>query len=932
MAATKRSATKPSVMYMVGPKKDQKLIDRYNAYRVDPKKDNVLISSIYNAADVTVDSPIPKKMREQVINDRGFSTESFVEMLLRPKKDRPSTFQECVDFFYPHSGVRSRQPDKSPFISTFIGAYSHSDASKNWGDRSKNTIPPSLGEVSMMYGWFMIYRLMLCPRRWGLQSTIDLVAPDKLFSVPSEGSIRNLNKKIVSAAAQASRAQIQNLALLKTAVGAAAKGAQAYAASGGGIPSLTSFEQVRDNVLANPDVLNLLARGTNAIVDLVSEKLGFSKGAASIVTSYMIEGVMKPKDYAKIFQNRSESNVLDCLNRQTATELQKTYGLTQEDAELLVIRSPFAITGEMPGASVLNSLSDAGKAYVRERSKELNEKYTLDFLTDSISKKQPGNVRPNNPLLIGLGISLAEKGINAYLDAKAAEALYRQKAFENFYRSTIFEIDPNFSEDGFTFGFETYENDGLLSDHPWMSGMDMNKKLGVAPRDFRSRVKRYESEKEFWKLYPTCSLQNGGEMINFWTEIYRRYRPVILDMRTKSITGRVNIMSALDAEQKAPYTYPDIFPCKTFNIFYRDTLKATKAILKNLPAYSPFTHAFGFAPTILFNDKATVGYSELNDIMLPRIATASIFKKAPEKIPDMMVIGAPTASYFGNLPSFEPYPMGVNVLDGSFKSDYIGRPINKKTDRWFPASPGTGEQFTWVTSAPLIYRKLNKDSKDLYTAWTMNDLQNSKIFRDRTMGSSFTVNSQRLLNDSFGGVLSLGFDTALDLPIFNAQWAAMMSVLFCYPEALDTIAAANIPWAVDLKRKRDSVDKAFATVGNKVQSKTPAAKKEITVTAGGSTLPSINNISSALSTISNVSLKTPLPITKLTKALTTPVKTAASLAKLQPITSATTKQFNRTSTPAATEEKKSNTGIYIAAGTGVVALAGLALWMKNKKK
>ena len=63
----------------------------------------------------------------------------------------------------------------------------------------------------------------------------------------------------------------------------------------------------------------------------------------------------------------------------------------------------------------------------------------------------------------------------------------------------------------------------------------------------------------------------------------------------------------------------------------------------------------------------------------------------------------------------------------------------------------------------------------------------------------FTKNSQRRLSDEvpFGhyGSTSIGFDVAYGIPIFNAQWSALVSVLSVYPKAVDKMKSSGYQWA-----------------------------------------------------------------------------------------------------------------------------------------
>ena len=97
----------------------------------------------------------------------GLSMESFVNLLKLPLHKRPKTIRECIQFFYPMSGPIPPDKELSPFISTSIAAYAPIDADP----KKPNNIPLQLGDVSMMYGWYLVYRLLLCPNEFESEIT-----------------------------------------------------------------------------------------------------------------------------------------------------------------------------------------------------------------------------------------------------------------------------------------------------------------------------------------------------------------------------------------------------------------------------------------------------------------------------------------------------------------------------------------------------------------------------------------------------------------------------------------------------------------------------------------------------------------------------------------------------------------------------------------
>jgi len=133
-----------------------------------------------------------KKYREVYGNalDTKYDTIPYIDVVGLNRNKRPSTFAEALDFFYPMSGVSSHISGHSPLTTTDPQEY---DFEHHYGLRSaghtfvkdykgsnKNTtqMPVDLGEVTMMYLWFTIYKLLLSPK---MRETLYIVSPDQFL-------------------------------------------------------------------------------------------------------------------------------------------------------------------------------------------------------------------------------------------------------------------------------------------------------------------------------------------------------------------------------------------------------------------------------------------------------------------------------------------------------------------------------------------------------------------------------------------------------------------------------------------------------------------------------------------------------------------------------------------------------------------------------
>ena len=97
---------------------------------------------------------------------------------------------------------------------------------------------------------------------------------------------------------------------------------------------------------------------------------------------------------------------------------------------------------------------------------------------------------------------------------------------------------------------------------------------------------------------------------------------------------------------------------------------------------------------------------------------------------------------------------------------------------------------------------------DLVVTHKLQNLRADNRYSGKTKSGRHnkTVNSQRKLNSAtpygYAGFTDLTFDVAMGVPIFNAQWAAAVSVVFCNKQALSTLNTLGYLWAKPLVTER----------------------------------------------------------------------------------------------------------------------------------
>ena len=218
----------------------------------------------------------------------------------------------------------------------------------------------------------------------------------------------------------------------------------------------------------------------------------------------------------------------------------------------------------------------------------------------------------------------------------------------------------------------------------------------------------------------------------------------------RKILSRANINLEEGTLNRKPL-FTQSWTCKTFNFFFKYCVESTKIVLNDIMSFSPFTQAYGFEPAFLDSLGTDYERQELEGYVRNAV-------------------------------------LGI-----------IGSPSSKAGWEYTTAKKGgyfqPGVSHIWA-------RKTSHDdarwSVGHHKRWKTSDLQ-SLEGSDSRGRFKHTINSQRRLNDDvpFGhyGYTSLAFDVAYGIPIFNAQWPALVSVLMCYPDALKKCADSGYTWA-----------------------------------------------------------------------------------------------------------------------------------------
>lgn len=696
-----------------------------------------------------------------------YSTQPLINLLMLPPGKRPANFGQCVDMFYPTSGPTKFASEGGPFVSTWVNSYAHRHVNGNYppppneGYQStkpgfpfrsleKNRIPIDLGDVSMMYGWFLVYRLLLCPRTFG--SIIIPNLPD-IFMTDQSGE-----RSLDAAATEAVGAQLntlqQSYAAQKKVLAAASQIADSVAQSAAASGANVTAADVVMGIANNPDVQGILEKGSEHLIDLVGSATGIPKPVLTQLAAHALTGEMPG------------ASALSALNLGQAKSLandmlRRADGFSPAGADAL---STFYLTGERPDLSKFRL--DANErsrvqSYItsRARQREGRFKGTLDAaaqeaaaaLNSQIARANAAarGARPNGvALAAAIGVKLVGKGINAYVDYKFAQERARLEAELRFYLSGKVYLNPILTEEGYSFALDTFQLTGLPhSDASWI---------------FR----------------PTCEPVQGGQLLTYWKNVWTIFSPIINEVRgglrvSQALAGRrdcypdITGQPTLDANGCAPLQIAKLEPqanvCRTFDVFIRNCVKSTELVFDKMPALSHFSWAFGFRP-IYVRDPASMS---------------------------TFISGAPEAGGW----EYTTFRKG-----GYFR-------------------PGRSDNYTGLPSWARYY--------GAHTPFGALRSEDIRAIKRPDLGTHTVFNSQRRISasdartGSYDSRTRLTFDISRDIPTFNAQWAALMSVLLCYPEALETLAASGYTWAQQTLALRD-VKKTPAKTPAKTRAKSAA--------------------------------------------------------------------------------------------------------------
>ena len=699
--------------------------------------------------------PQNAKQRAAQGEARGLSMEPFLDMLLLPEAERPSNIRECIEFFYPLSGSIPPDTDISPFISTTVAAYYVPDA-----DPAKaGNLPLQLGEVSMMYGWYLAWKMILCPVEYhdNIQGFLSEASqsPDYPFEAVAQNLI--LDPKTIKSVSTDSADDIATLANISTAVSFVTSLAHSAARSGVGLPdSLEDVKKIAAEHLGIRDSENFASEiihkyGTAWIASTLSKYVEVPYTHLNDLASVVVNGVMSTDKWASLIGDAKQSGDL-AKKRAASAVLQIAQGYVTERIKDVAPNVPledivgmnslleqFMITGvpsdaldrqlEYIRGKAADQLTAAEKALLDTYNAK-NEEIRLRTQRTLRDFTQFGNSRPNpEPITLAIiGIGLAGSLIQGGLDYAASTKQATAEGVRGYLTDNMYRLNRNLQGGEASFDLSKHIRKGYWAEGGWPKA----------------------------SLEPDCKLQQGGQVLDYWTHAWSRVRKVISAFKNDR-TRRMQVLgpnSELKGQQYGIYSYRNYFKkgegdrgypaygysqngnrprkdtyhredshansgysrCQGLGVLAKHVDASMLLILENIHLFSPFTHAYGFCPTAQI---LTNGYMKIDGV-------------APRRF------------------------LGRSNLDYSTRSDGLPRAS---------AAPG---------------RIWPRGRIDLSNAYGPHGVE--------CWARKAPLPSRRLLEGAYGQRCNLSFDVGLnpDVPVMDAQFCGLMAVLLSHPEALRT--------------------------------------------------------------------------------------------------------------------------------------------------
>jgi len=834
----------------------------------------------------------------------NLTLQSYVGLLNLPENLRPSNLEECIDLFYPLAGIGSVDEKASldgetvllskPFQSTYLEDYDpNPEDPKNY---FLDDVPFDFGEVSMMYGWFLIYRMLLCPGTMG--SLITALGRTDPFKKVAQRDIE-IAEESASRLKQDYSEKFETVALVKTLASIASKVTGAMSSGKLGDLSLSDLspekvlEQIKD--LSAKDLMDYATQaygivesraykdfGLDDLLERVDRTLPDSNlktpvrdnlgDFISAVSQYSVAGFIETDLFEKLescvgdfcdIQGLSDelsnvkSKTFDKLKEVAKVKLTE-YGLPMEDVEKL--SSDFELTKPQDFliSATARRISPKARTYVREQlAKEACKLQIHNYLPksakkgssviaelESASKKAKARKNPSlgNPALVASSvIDAVNLGCDLYQSFLSYQMQQDQKNIDREKTNFVYGINEQFQ-------YKTYR---FWLDSRTAGGSQGNSKNATFAR--------------------SCANTQNGMLLSYFLFAWKKFTPKIQeieglfsglgDYRTAleeiNNPDRVNYYkSFFDTLGRTEFSDSDILPterelydfdCHTMRKFQYDIFKSTKIAIDNLDKISPFSFYMSLEPSVYQNKSAkSTPYKKSSFLYHRSFAHPSVknvlrsdkgiidddywyapsFRKTGflegKKIPYTRLLEVPLSSNAilidGGAPNYYDFMTGAKTGSGaSYKYPQLSwgghtKDRRRGIDSLNPNAKGyephnnllnqVGGSFAVIPSSNIIDTSGDVDTSNL----------NSELFHDdfaRTRDSVVRMKSLDELKESLhdydsefnskGADFQLIYERALGTPVFRGQFAGLISVLLCYPEAIVTLKQAGVAWAKDIE-------------------------------------------------------------------------------------------------------------------------------------
>ena len=731
----------------------------------------------------------------------------YVQTMIHSRRKRPNSLEECLAYFYSRDSSSQYALEGialANFMSTCPLAY------KGVG------LPAELGELSYTYFWFIVYRMLLCPKRFGY---IRFPNQEEYFLLSSEQVVRNEEKFKYYTDQLTNSPMLKSLKIASSLVDVAKSATMRGFADGDF--TFSDFQSVLMDVAQSQEGRQAISGAKQSIISSLGlSRLNMTPNQRERVANGFINFLQTGN--MPLSLEEIEGLGQDSLTK--AFEAARNYGLSKGLPKNLFSE---VIDTEDPLLKFILDKKVEPKIAQYLENKATDDSVDLavqEFIKEhlTLNDEESVNVLRSNPEpLTMLAVSGVAMGIKAGLGYIADQERTNINRLIQSEVANIYTLDPILD---FTFLKEPmFQVSDAYNGGVWQTNTFTEDK---------------------WATPPTCELQMGRESKDYFNKTLSVFSNIVSDVRNGG-----NLIAALESKRNVIVRdfqgwSNSVFNCESLRLFEQFSVDSTIEVIKRLDRFSPFNFNFGWTPIFIMEQTSSFGrrdscqksFQDFRNFENELAKYKSVFQGSYQGVVSGKT--APRRDLQDRIQNFGQWlgrdslreRWGGPLREGHYISGSGSGGYNRNV---MNGGPGRG----WRRGMPINVDTVDRNN-DGYR-WENSKWQKTKTYKAVGTNQVLTQSSQRKLNGRYN--CSLHYDVSFDvnvggtnmsLPILNSQFVAMMSVLYCYPEALKTLSDSGVTWARQMHRNSritqvyDQIEAELANIKGSVQSRKELTTKQ----------------------------------------------------------------------------------------------------------